>query len=83
MTYTVVWGSSAEGELASLWLAAKNRDQVTAMVAVLDGLLRTTPEVLGESRSHNRRILLHGGLAVVYEIIPEDSLVRVLAVWET
>lgn len=82
MTWTVVWTPSAESELAAIWLPARNRAQVTAMVGALDGLLRTTPENLGESRSRNRRILIHGGIAVVYEILPEDGLVRVLAVWE-
>ena len=83
MTYTVVWSQAAEAELAAVWLAAEDRDQVTAMAAVLDGLLRMHPEALGESRSRNRRILIHGGLAVVYEILPSDSLVRVLALWES
>jgi hypothetical protein len=34
MTYTVVWSPVAETELAAVWLAAENRDQVTAMAAV-------------------------------------------------
>jgi plasmid stabilization system protein ParE len=83
MIFTVVWAAAAEHELATIWLNAKDRGRVTAMAHVIDGLLRATPQNLGESRDRGRRILLHGGLAVVYEIVPADRLVRVLAVWAT
>jgi plasmid stabilization system protein ParE len=83
MTYTVVWGPAAEDELAAMWLAAQHRDRITAMAAVIEGLLRADPEAIGESRSRNRRILLHGGLAVMYEVCVEDRIVRVLTVWLT
>jgi len=83
MTFTVVWGPAAENELAAIWLAAEHPDRITAMSAVIDGLLRTNPEACGESRSRNRRILLQGGLAVMYEVCAEDRMVRVLTVWLT
>ena len=31
MTFTVVWAPVAEKELAAIWLAAKDRDRLTAM----------------------------------------------------
>ena len=64
MTFTVVWAPAAEKELAAIWLAAKDRDRLTAMASVLESLLRVAPQLLGESRDDNRRIILHGGLAV-------------------
>jgi len=83
MTFTVLWAPAAEDELAAIWLASENRVRITAMAAVIDGLLRTDPEGRGESRSHGRRILLHGGLAVMYEVCAEDRTVRVLTAWPT
>ncbi len=83
MTFTVVWAPAAEKELAAIWLAAKDRDRITAMASVVEGLLRVAPQVLGESRDKNRRIILHGGLAIVYEVALDDRLVRILALWAT
>lgn len=83
MTFTVVWAPAAEKELAAIWLAAKDRDRLTAMASVLESLLRVAPQLLGESRDDNRRIILHGGLAIVYEVVLEDRLVRILALWAT
>jgi plasmid stabilization system protein ParE len=83
MTFTVVWAPAAEKELAAAWLAAKDRDRLTAMASVLEGLLRVAPELLGESRGDDRRIILHGGLALVYEVALDDRLVRILALWAT
>ena len=83
MTFTVVWASAAEQELAALWLKATDRGRLAAMASAIDSQLRVAPQELGESRDRNRRILLHGGLAIVYEIAADDRLVRVLTIWAT
>ena len=81
MSYTVIWLESAEAELTELWLNASNRDQVTSAASEIDVRLRTNPEIEGESRSGERRILLVAPLGVTFEVNPEDRLVRVLEVW--
>ena len=81
MTFTVVWASAAEKELASIWMTAPDRSVVAAMAAAIDAMLRAAPLEHGESRGGDRRILIQGNLAVIAEVLVEDRLVRVLAVW--
>jgi hypothetical protein len=81
VTLTVVWLESAAGELAEAWFAAKDRAVVTAAARDIDQLLRARPESTGESREGVRRIVIAGPLAVTFEILIEDRLVRVLDVW--
>jgi hypothetical protein len=77
-----VWLESAAGELAEAWFAAKDRAVVTAAARDdIDQLLRARPESTGESREGVRRIVIAGPLAVTFEILIEDRLVRVLDVW--
>ena len=81
MNYTVVWIPPAEQELAAIWMDAPDRAAVTAAAHAIDSTLRTDPEKQGESRDEGRRILLHAPLGVLYKVLPEDCLVRVLVVW--
>ena len=45
--------------------------------------LATTPRSVGESRAGNVRILFLGPLAIDYEIVEDDCMVTVLAVWHS
>ena len=83
MTHTVVWAESAAEELAAIWLAASDRDVVTAAARDVDEMLRTMPAEAGESRSHGRRILIGGPIAVTFEIRAADRLVKVLDAWRS
>ncbi len=38
MTFTVVWASVAEKELASIWMTAPDRSVVAAMAAAIDDM---------------------------------------------
>jgi hypothetical protein len=78
VNYTVIWLESAESELADVWLNASNREHVSAAAYEIDIRLRTNPEIEGESRSEERRILLVPPLGVTFEVQPGDRLVRVL-----
>jgi hypothetical protein len=81
MKYTVVWIPDAEQELAAIWMAAPDRNAVTAAAHIIDTLLREDPETRGESREHDRRVLLEAPLGVLFKVLPDDRLVRVLGVW--
>ena len=80
MKYTVLWKRSAEDELATLWLAAKDRSSTTAAVHLLDSVLKYRPQSAGEPRSGAARIAILGPPAVTFEILEEDRVVSVLSV---
>lgn len=57
MKYTVVWGKDAEQDLASIWLASQDRDQIAYAAHLLDEMLAENAERAGElcaSRSPHR-----------------------------
>ncbi len=81
MKYTVTWMSSAEQELAALWLASPDRSTVTKAAHVLDQLLRDDPEKEGESRPYDSRILFSPPLGIIYPVRAEEHHVAVFHVW--
>lgn len=80
MTYNVVWQPNAEQHLASIWVAAPNREAVSEAANAIDQSLRTDPETRGESRSGNERVLIISPLLVAFEIRELDRIVSVLSV---
>jgi hypothetical protein len=81
MKYTVIWVPDAEQELAAIWIAAADRDAVTAAAHQVDQDLRRDPDTQGESRPEGRRIVLEHPLGVLFTIQPQDRIVYVLTVW--
>jgi hypothetical protein len=81
MKYTVVWVPTAEQELAALWMDAANRAAVTRASHAIDRLLGRDPLGEGESRPGGSRVLLVPPLGALYEVSPENCMVRVLHVW--
>ncbi len=81
MTYSVIWQPEVEEELARLWLDVPTRKMVTLAADRIDGLLRTQPNEVGESRANGRRILLVPPLAAIYRVLEDDLQVCVLRVW--
>jgi plasmid stabilization system protein ParE len=81
MRYTVVWKRSVEADLASIWLAAKDRDAVTQAAREIDAALREDASSKGESRFGNKRILVMPPLGVDFSVVEDDRIVRVLTVW--
>lgn len=81
MKYTVIWVPTAEQELAALWMDAANREAVTRASHTIDYLLGRDPLGEGEPRPGGGRVLLVPPLGVLYEVSPDDCLVRVLHVW--
>lgn len=82
MKYTVVWIPAAERELLSIWLSTRLRQRVTEAASLLDRALARNPYEVGESREGTRRIAFETPLAIDFEVIEADRLVRVLALWE-
>jgi len=81
MKYTVVWGRSAARDLAAIWIAAADRHAVASAADTIDGLLADDPHLQGESRFGRIRVLLLPPLGVYFEVLEEDRLARVLALW--
>lgn len=80
MTFTVTWKPSAKRKLAEIWLQAADPAAVSQAANALDFALRTSPTTLGESRSGNLRFVVHGPLAVLFEVHALDRRVDVLSV---
>jgi hypothetical protein len=80
MTYTVVWKQVAEDVLTLLWIKADDREAITAAANQIDQLLRSNPELYGESREGNERVWIVPPLVVVFEVQDQDRIVTVLSV---
>ncbi len=78
MNYTVVWVPSAQGQLAEVWMAARDREAVTVAADRLDRALADAPNGVGESRPDGYRILIELPLVAYYQVIEGDRMVRVL-----
>jgi hypothetical protein len=81
MNFTVVWKPSAEAMLAHLWNTAPDQNAVARASDLIDDLLRRDPLRVGEQRSDQLRILIVPPLAVHYEVLEDDCIVRVVKVW--
>jgi hypothetical protein len=82
MNYTVVWTSTAEQELAALWLAAMDRVGINAASNEIDRQLSRDADTIGEHSFDTVRTLLVPPLGVEFEVSTSDRLVYVLAVWD-
>ncbi len=82
MNYSVVWVPSTEQELAATWLAAADRNAVTAASHALDRDLAQDPHGRGiPRRGTPGYIAVELPLGVEYEVVEADKTVRVLHVW--
>jgi len=75
MKFTVIWAPQAENDLARLWLEAEDRGEISAAAESLDSALREDADRLGG------RILFSPPLAVDFDVITDDCIVRVLSCW--
>jgi hypothetical protein len=79
MRYTVTYLPAAEAELMRIWLRASDQQAVTSAANTIDRLLGRFPEQQGEEVDEGRRLIVEP-LAVTFQVIPDDCLVRVLQV---
>lgn len=77
--YTVLWVASARDELTSLWLKAENRKTLTHSTHLIDQMLSIDPETRGY-QIDNYRTLSIKPLSILFEIFPDDRIVKVLEV---
>jgi hypothetical protein len=80
MRYTLVWQPLAEARLAEIWTSATDRKAVSLAANAIDRALRFNPLAFGESRDARTRILIEEPLVVIYDVIEDDRMVRILDV---
>jgi hypothetical protein len=78
--YTVVWLQSEEDRLAEIWPASNDRAQVSGASQAIDADLARDAGLKGMPVADNVRLLVVPPLAVEYEVIEADRLVRELRV---
>ena len=81
MNYTVVWRPTAERALAQIWTDAVDRQAVAGAADLMDAMLCSSPRDVGESRTGPTRILAVMPLSIYYDVLDDDRLVAVWAVW--
>jgi hypothetical protein len=75
--YTVVWLQDAVDELGVIWLAATDRDAVTAASAEIDRALATDVATKGKPLSEGLRVFGAPPLRAVFSISKLDRKVAV------
>ena len=81
--FLVEWLEEALEELTVLWSMgdADLRKAIMAATSIIDQELKTDPYRQSESRGDENRVLFVYPLGVLFEIDPQDRIVRVLNVW--
>lgn len=81
MNYAVEWVTSAEGELATLWLNESLRPLLARATTAFDARLQRDPENVGESRDEGRRIEFESPFAIMFKCDSAARKVQVLSIW--
>lgn len=79
MKYSVDWVESARDELANLWLAAANKQEITAAANRIDLLLQTNPDRQGYLVD-NLRVLHVPPLRILFQVSNDDLEATVIEV---
>jgi hypothetical protein len=79
----VAWSVAAQQQLAAIWMAASNRNTVTAASHAIDLALASSPHTAGVLVFDTVYEYTQQPLSVEYEVIDADMRVFVLAVWDT
>ena len=83
MSYRVVWMPIALQQLAALWMAASDRNAVTAAGHEIDLVLAAAPNSVGVILFDTVREFLHQSLGVEFEVDVAKGTVYVVSVWDT
>jgi hypothetical protein len=79
--YRVIWTPDAENDLATVWMAAPDREAVTTAVYQLEQELTSSPLTVGESRrSSVERLVLFAPIGLTFFVVVDDNKVFVTAV---
>jgi len=82
MKYTVVWEEAAEANLASFWLDAPigRQAKIQEAVDLVEVALRRQPHDIGESRGDGTRLAIQTPVALSFEVLDDERMVRVLSI---
>jgi hypothetical protein len=83
MTFTVLWQTEAEDELAEIWLKAPDQAAVSRAADKLEELLHSDPWTESRPRRGAFRIKYLPPLGIQYQIREADCQVLVVKVWRT
>lgn len=78
--FTVTWRAGAQAELARIWLAAHDRQQISAAANRIDVILGRDPSHQGDFVSDISRQLIVHPLRVLFVVRPDDCLVEIYKV---
>lgn len=78
--YTVVWVQSVEDELVDIWLAANDRNDITAATHAVDQELGLDAGLKGEELAEGLRSLNIPPLRIIFTVSEDDRLVEVVRV---
>ena len=80
--FSVGWVRSALNDLAGIWNQANSGERAAISDAAnrIDSILAANPSDQGESRPNGRRVLVELPLVVVFEVLEQDRMARVLQV---
>ena len=78
--YTVVWVQSVEDELVEIWLAAKDRNDVTAATHAIDQELGLDASLKGDELAEGLRSLNIPPLRLIFTVSEDDRLVEVVRI---
>jgi plasmid stabilization system protein ParE len=82
MKYRVFWTPDAENDLATLWIDAANRDEVSRVADQIDRLLHEDAHLQGESRDENSRVLFALPFVVEFAVVESAQDVYVVGIWK-
>ena len=82
MKFTITWNDAAESDLANIWMAASAEDRASVTYAAgrIESLLKFDPQLAGESRSGDERIVFLPPLVFSIKIRELDRIVEILSV---
>jgi len=76
--HTVGWVQSVENELAEIWLAADDRNEITIATHWIDSHLSTNADVQGEALAAGLRSLNIPPLRLIFTLQADDPMVEVV-----
>jgi hypothetical protein len=78
--YTVAWAKPARDQLATIWIAASDRNAVTAAANEIDVLLTKDAPSKGVELHEGLRVLFVTPLRAIFAVNDEDLIVEVARV---
>jgi hypothetical protein len=81
MKYTVVTTPVADHQLAEIWLAVENRQDVADAFNHIESVLRHDARLQGREHPSGWRAIVRRPLAVTFRVSEDDCLVTIMSVF--